>query len=382
MRSCFVPLCLLLACSPGGTKRPSGSSASSVPSARARPNASASASAAANGGLPVCFGSTTELAIHGGRPFVKVLVGKKRAVLEGLFVLDFASTVSAIDGTAWTPNATPELGCADDQCKPETFFFMRRWSEPSFASKDLSELVGGVRRSGVIATDFLSQGIYTIDYGEKRLYEALPESWCGEAVLEKEGFTPLDVTGHFSNDLTKLLPFSTVAEADEDAGSVANVPAVELRFGAVPLRVVVRTTLPPANQEPVLELNVPARRALEAAKVRLVPLDEPGAPPEFIATCVDGVRERIQWYRFPAVSKLRFKSGNAEIPVEPSPLVVVRTPAPNAARCGGPTYWRVPAGYIAAGALVDLRRVALDPFAGRLWLQRRPARDATAAPGR
>jgi hypothetical protein len=273
--------------------------------------------------LPACLGESRPIVLDAGLPFAEAQLGS----YTGQMLVDFATTRSTIDLAAFPPPGPTATGCDPTKlgqaCTFSDYDFFGPWGSVTLITADHSG--GTVRQAGIIGTDFLSVHVFTLDYRQKRIFEA-PKA-CDDASLA--AFTPLTTTGD---------PVPTVPVRVGGTGAIAQLDtgfADSLVRHSVNVNVALFDTIP------------------KSALARDASLDAQ------LTTCA-GVAEAVEAYRLASFELGKHAWTDAV-------LFVKRTP-PAAQKCGGIGTWTTPAAQIGASFFVDIGVLVFDPFSKRVWI--------------
>lgn len=290
-----------------------------------------------------CHGERRALVIARQMPLTIARVGG----VEGLFVLDTATTASTIDVTAFATTPKPVAGTSDDY---EPFEFYGSWGRVHLNGNRHRGLAGLVKVAGLIGTDFLSRHVYTFDYEHSAVYRSEAREFCNDDVLLREGLRPLSSEGYYVADLARLRPESP------------NVPTVPIRIGGVSSVAQIDTAFTDSMIRHSVNINRALLNALVAAGVKLTRAE--GIP---LSTCVPGVSETTYVYRGTARFELVSTDGVAARFSDDATYLLKETPKA-AQHCGGIGTWSTPAAQIGASFYVDAGRMVFDPFSSRVWV--------------
>ncbi len=298
-------------------------------------------------------------------PYVDVPVGGE----SGYFVLDFGSTYSSIDLTAFASPGPTTTGCDAAElgvvCTVEGFAFFASPGDVELTTESFAGVGGTVAQAGILGTDFLSEHVITLDYAGTRVYAAA--SACSDSVLEAAGYVPLPVAGYYENDLS-LLDSATVIYGDAGAGvSVPNVPTVPVSVAGASAVAQLDTGFDDAVTPFSVNINVAFHDAIVAAEPGALVRDS--SLDESLTTCVDGVSESVEAYRLASGVTFDFVqvSGAAARGYAQAVLFVKETPEA-ASSCGGIGTWTVPAAQVGASFYVDMGSMVLDPYGATVWM--------------
>jgi hypothetical protein len=221
--------------------------------------------------------------------------------------------------------------------------------------------------STTLGTDFLSTGIYTLDYAGKRMLHAESKAAaCTDDELLKAGFAPLSTAGFFANDFARLKPLQDVDRDAVGTITVANVPTVPVRIAGTDALTQLDTGFEDSVVPHSINVNVAYLEAVQAASPGALIRD--AAHDLTLSTCA-GVSEPVEAYRLAdgrAFEMIDVQGGRARTWGDAT-VFVKRTPAA-ARKCAGIGTWSVPAAQIGASFFTDMRVVVFDPIASRVWI--------------
>ncbi len=322
--------------------------------------AGADASPDAAVALPTCLGDARPLVFDRGLAFAEVHVGAAPSPYAGQFLVDFATTRSAIDLAAFTAPGPPAMGCdatrLGQSCGFADLDFFGAWGPVTLVTENLAG--GTPRQAGIVATDLLSVHVFTLDWTHAEIRRATKTARCDDASLS--AFAALDASGFYANDASTLRPLSDV---DTQAGAglhVPNVPTVPVTVAGVSAVAQLDTGFLDSLVPHSVNVNVAFFDAVNAASPGALVRD--AAHDASLTTCA-GVAESVEAYRL---------GPGATFAIGPRTwssvtVFVKRTPAA-AKSCGGIGTWTAPAAQVGASFFVDLGVVIFDPFASRIWI--------------
>jgi hypothetical protein len=317
--------------------------------------------------LEGCLGADKTLTVSGQMPYVDVPVGAE----AGEFVLDFGSTFSSIDLSAFPAPGPTTSGCDPSDlgviCTVEDFAFFAAPGPVSLTTEDFSGVTGTVRQAGIIGTDFLSEHVMTLAYGAGLAFASPPGSFCSAAALQAAGFAPLTTKGFYDNDLSLLEPASDVDSSASSGTSVPNVPTVPVSIGGVGALAQLDTGF----DDDVTPFSVNINKAFLAAV-------QAGAPAALVrdpsldtslTTCVSGVSEPVTGYRLAAPATFDFvTTGGVAARSYPNAALFAKDTPAAAHVCGGIGTWTVPAAQVAASYFNDMGVLVFDPYGATVWI--------------
>jgi hypothetical protein len=314
-----------------------------------------------------CVGATMALTVSDQMAYVDVPVGSE----SGEFVLDFGSTFSSIDLTAFAAPGPTTSGCDASElgvlCTVAGFAFFSSPGDVELTTESFAGVGGSVRQAGILGTDFLSEHVITLDYARGHVYAASSSAFCGATALGAAGYVPLSVAGFYENDLSLLEPFTDVDSDAYPDDSVPNVPTVPVKVAGV----AAVAQLDTGFDDDATPFSVNINQAFYAAIVAATPgaLTRDSALDETLSTCVDGVTQAAKAYRLAAGTTFDFvqTSGAAARSYAQAVLFVKSDPAA-ASGCGGISTWTVPAAQVGASFYVGMGSLMFDPYGAKVWM--------------
>ncbi len=299
-----------------------------------------------------CFGQARPIVVSSQMPYATVRVG----AATGYFLLDFATTASTIDvknGFAPGQAPQPKAGTSDQF---DGFDFFGAWSTVKLLLQDHSGIRGTVHQAGIVGTDFLMFGAYTVDYEHAVVYRADRGAFCSDDVLRAAGLAPLSTAWYYASDPSRLAP------------GVPNVPTVPVRMGSAQAVAQLDTGFDDAVVPHSVNVNRAFFDAIGAAGVALEAVPAAGAT---LSTCVQGQAETVKAYRAPPGVTLDFLAVDGTPARSVGSVWIFLKETPAAAHvCGGIGTWTTPAAQIGASFYVEARKLVLDPFSSRVWIGR------------
>jgi hypothetical protein len=252
-------------------------------------------------------------------------------------------------------------------CTLPTFAFFGPQGSVTLTTEDFSGIQGSVRQAGIIATDFLSEGIFTLAYGAATVFDATPTSFCSDAAMTHAGFAPLTTKGYYENDLSMLVPYTTVDSMGAANSTVEDVPTVAVQLAGAPALAQLDTGFDDSVDKFSVNINEAFLAAIQAknpaALVRDMTLDET------LSTCVNNVNEPVLGYRLaPGISFDFVGVGAAVVRSYPGAVIFVKDTPAAAQDCGGIGSWTVPAAQVAASFYNDMGIIAFDPYHEQVWI--------------
>ncbi len=343
-----------------------GSTADALPSDAAAADGSADAVAdAAPKPLPACLGDARAVTLSGGLPYTQVRVGTAPSPYAGAFLIDFATTRSAIDLAAFTAPGPTASGCnpamLGQSCTFADLDFFGSWGSVTLVTESLAP-----GHAGILGTDFLSENVITLDYRGLRVLSATKITICDDATLAASGFAKLSTTGYYANDLTKLRPASDVDSSAPVGVQVPNVPTVPVKIAGVTAIAQLDTGFADTVVAHSVNINTAFFDAIQLASPAA--LVRHAAADLTLSTCA-GVSEPVEAYHLAAGSSFAMidEGGAPARAAADATIFVKRTPAA-AKVCGGIGTWTSPAAQVAASFFVDAGALVFDPFASRVWV--------------
>lgn len=319
-----------------------------------------------------CLGERLPLTLIRDLPYAAIDVGAGDDAASGAFLLDLATTGSAVDLNAFerAPIAT---GCDPSRlgqiCRFADLQFFGSWGSVTLNTQDFRGLGGvGVPQAGILGTDFFSLLTLTFDYDSSEVRNAPRGTLCSDEVLGSAGFEALSSAGFYSNDLSTLRPLSDV---DDEAGSgitVANVPTVIIRAAGVNAFAQLDTGFDDSLVPNAINVNTAFFDAIVAADPDALVRD--AGNDLALSTCVVGVTENVTAWVLS--TPMQWVGSDGESVRESTDVHVFVKNTPLAARrCAGIGTWSVPAAQIAASLHATLGQFVVDPFSSRVWIRAR-----------
>jgi hypothetical protein len=317
--------------------------------------------------LKACLGVSKPMTLFAQMSYVAVPIG----TLSGEFVLDFGSTFSSIDLKAF-PSPGPMTSDCDASelgviCTVAGFAFFSPPGDVFLTTEDFSGLMGSVRQAGIIGTDFLSEHVITLGYGDKLVLASPASGLCSDAKLEAAGLVALSTAGFYENDLSKLKPETEVDSTASSGISVPNVPTVSVSVAGASAVAQLDTGFDDDVTAFSVNVNPAYLSAITSANpsalVRDASLDLT------LSTCVEGVSESVEAYRLASGTTFDFVAeGGAVARSYASSVLFVKNTPPSAASCGGIGTWTVPAAQVAASYFNEMKVLVFDPYSARVWI--------------
>jgi hypothetical protein len=315
--------------------------------------------------LPACLGDARSVTLSGGLPYTEVRVGAAPSPNAGAFLVDFATTRSAIDLAAFAAPGPTATGCnprtLGQSCTFADLDFFGTWGPVTLVTEALAP-----GHAGILGTDFLSVNVITLDYRGRRILRAKKSTACTDAALTAAGFAKLSTTGFYANDTATLRPYSDVDSSAAPGGKVPNVPTVPVSVAGVRAIAQLDTGFDDAVVTHSVNVNIAFFDAIQAANPGALVRD---AAADLTLTTCAGVSEPVQAYRLAPGAAFAMVDG-ADVPVRAfsdATIFVKRTPAA-AKACGGIGTWTTPAAQVGASFFVDAGALVFDPFASRVWI--------------
>jgi hypothetical protein len=317
--------------------------------------------------LGACLGTSQALTISGQMPYANVPVGTEM----GEFVLDFGSTFSSIDLTAFASPGPMTSGCDSSElgqiCMVADFAFFDPPSTVELTTEDFSDVGGSVRQAGIIGTDFLSEHVITLAYGADLVFASPSSSFCSEGALEAAGFAPFTTTGFYENDLSLLEPAKDVDSNASSGITVPNVPTVNVAVAGV----AAIAQLDTGFDDDVTPFSVNINQAFYSAIVAASPsaLTRDASLDTTLTTCIEDVNEPVTAYTLAAPTTFDFVANGGTVARSYTTTVLFVKDTPMAAEsCGGIGTWTVPAAQVAASYYNDMKVIVFDPYGARVWI--------------
>ena len=321
--------------------------------------------------LSSCLGTPAALTISGQMPYVSVSMTSGSGTESGEFVLDYATTFSSIDLSAFTAPGPTTSGCDASElgsdCTVAGFAFFGAPASVVLVTEDFSDVSGSVRQAGIIGTDLTSQQVITVDYAGAHAYAASAASACSASALTAAGFVSLTTAGFFENNIGLLEPGTDVDSNDAANESVPDVPTVAVRVGGTGALAQLDTGFDDSVTPFSVNVNQAFYAAIVAANasalVRAASLDES------LSTCVEGVDEPVKAYTLAAGVTFDFVGAGSSVARSYASAVIFVKETPAAAQdCGGIGTWTVPAAQVGASFYVDMGALVFDPFGAQVWI--------------
>lgn len=370
MRRAALACLLLWGCSssaPSGSATPSSNPSATTPDGGP---ASPDAGVEPEDLVPLekkCLGISAPLVLSGKLPFIDVKVDGKK----GAFLVDFASTGSAIDLEAFdTPPVSSDCDPTKlgQSCTFQTFDFFGAWGKVYLYTSLLVAPDDTVRQAGVIGTDLTRLVAMSLDYADGRAYRAGSGELCSDDQLRAAGLVALSSEGFFAYNLATLKLNSTVDATSTGNVSVPNVPTVPVMIAGV----AALAQLDTGFSDKVVPFSVNVNEAMFDAIVAKDPssLVRDEARDQSLSTCA-GVTEAVEAYKLSSAATLDMIDDTDGVARRwtKATLFVKRTPKA-ALKCGGIGTWTVPAAQMAASFFVDSGLLVFDPFTSRVWVKK------------
>jgi hypothetical protein len=313
--------------------------------------------------LPACLGQSQPISLFQNLPFADVTV----AGATGPFLVDFATTGSAIDVLAFPTPLTAARCPLGASCSFDGFTFFGGWGTVTLVSEELDYPGAALHQAGILGTDFLAANVFTLDY-ERRQIRRSNGGACDDAALTRAGLRALSTKGFYGLGSAERKPMSDVL-ATAGSGPVPNVPTVPVRVAGVTAIAQLDTGFADVRVPHSVNINAAFFDAIRAKSPDSILRD--AASDLSLTTCA-GVAESVEaWRMAPGTSfELVDESGRAARAEPAAVLFVKRTPAA-ALRCGGIGTWTAPAAQVATSFYVDAGVLVFDPFAERVWITAR-----------
>jgi hypothetical protein len=310
--------------------------------------------------LPACLGAMLPIAITTG-PHLSAAVGAAPSPYVASFLIDYATTGSSLDLRKFAAPGPTATGCnpslLGQLCTFADLDFFGPWGQVTFTTSTAS----------ILGTDFLAHGVYTLDYGKKRMLHAAKGA-CSDAALAGAGLAALSTAGFFASDLALLKPQRDIDSTAPTGLSVANVPVVPVKIAGTAAIAQLDTGFDDGVVIHSINVNVAFFDALQSAAPGALVRD--AAKDLTLSTCA-GVSEPAEAYHLAAGRSFELVDDNAATARAWSDVTVFvkRTP-PAAKTCGGIGSWSSPGAQIGTSFFTDLGVLVFDPFASRVWVAR------------
>jgi hypothetical protein len=321
--------------------------------------------------LTACLGASVPLTISGQMPYVSVAMTAGSGTESGEFVLDYATTFSSIDLSAFAAPGPTTSGCNASElgsdCTVGGFVFFGPPSSVVLETEDFSDVSGTVRQAGIVGTDLTSEHVLTLDYAGGHAYAASPSTACSASALTAAGFASLTTAGFFENNLALLEPGTDVDSNDAEGESVPNVPTVSVSVAGTKALAQLDTGFDDSVTPFSVNVNQAFYTAIVGANasalVRAASLDES------LSTCVSGVSEPVKAYTLASGVTFDFVGAGSSVARSYASAVIFVKETPAAAQeCGGIGTWTVPAAQVGASFYVDMGALVFDPFGAEVWI--------------
>jgi len=349
--------CSLAACSSssaGPATTPPESFAPEAPPTGSTPTDGAHHGPPANGptytALPDCLGTPVPFALTTG-PHLDIGFGNGKAP----FLIDFGTTGSSIDPSTF---ATPPTAssCDGSFCKYDGIDFFGGWGTVTLQTST----------ANVIGTDFLSIGIWTLDYAKKEMRNATKGA-CSDGALAAAGLAPLSTAGYYTNVVSTLKPQSDLENGAPSNVTVANVPLVHSHLAYVDALFMLDTGFDDSVTPHAINVNQALYDAIVAKDPKALVRD-PGRDLT-LSTCA-GVSEPAEAYALAAGNYLELGSPTGTIENFVNAEVYVKKTPDAAKSCGGIGTWTTPAAQLGTSFFSDLGVLVFDPYATQVWIKR------------
>jgi hypothetical protein len=314
--------------------------------------------------LAACAGTAMPITLSDGQPYVDLSVGSQK----GEFVLDFGSTFSSIDLTAFA-SLPPTTGCNTSDvgglCSVANFAFFGPPMTTQLTAENYSGVTGSVRQAGIVGTDLLRGFVFTIDYAGGHAYASTPTSFCSSGALATAGLVALSAAAFYENQPTLLESLTDVDDAGSPTFVVPDVPTVPVALAGVHALAQLDTGFADTPGSLSVNINSAFFSAITAAKpgalVRDASLDET------LTTCVEGVGQPIQGYTLAVGTTFALEgAGGTAARTYSKATVYLKEPVAAASSCGGISTWSVPAAQMGASFYLDMQTIVFDPYGARV----------------
>ncbi len=304
----------------------------------------------ADSAVSTCFGEKHAMPLGSQMPFFKAAVGK----YEGYFLLDYGSTASTIDPNAFIGGKPEQVAGTTNQF--DDFNFFGPWGRVTLSVQNHSNIqgLGSIKQAGILGNDFLSLGIFTLDYANQTLYKALENNFCADADLRAVGFKAVSSAGYFSNDKEKL-----------NNNCTPNIPTIPIKIGKVTAVAQIDPGYDDVLYKHSVNINQALYKSLLAGGVKLL------AQPSnnfSLSTCVSGLSEAVTAYKLDKGSNFEITGTDGNpVSVTPNAFIFVKQTPAGAKACGGIGTWQIPAAQFGASFLKDAKKIIFDPFQAKVW---------------
>jgi hypothetical protein len=318
------------------------------------------------GQLPACAGTQRlPLRLQGKLVYVNATLGTAPNTGSGPFLVDFATTASAVDLSRLSAPGPAYSGCQPDagNFSPCTFTdldFFGSWGQVVMNPEQFSG-----SQAGIIGTDFLSVHPFSIDYVSLELVQG-PSPFCSDAELEAAGFVALSSQGFYAKQLSALRLLTDVDPSAPVQDHVPNVPTVPVRIAGV----TALAQLDTGFDDNIVPSSVNVNQAFIGELIDGGAVQRDSAHDLSLSTCV-GVSEPVQAYRLaPGVSFDFVGVDGGTARAEATAVLFAKNTPPAARVCGGIGTWSVPAAQVAASFYVVAGHMVFDPVASQVWIPR------------
>lgn len=295
--------------------------------------------------LPDCLGTPQAIALTTG-PHLDIGFGGPKAP----FLIDFGTTGSSIDPTTFSTPPT-STSCNGSYCKYDGIDFFGAWGTVTLRTSN----------ANVIGTDFLSIGVWTLDYANKQMRNA-KKGDCPDLPLLTARLEPLSTAGYYANDVSTLKPQSALEAGAPANLTVANVPLVEAGLASTKTLVMLDTGFDDSVTPHAINVNQALYDAI-VAKDPTALVRDPGRDLT-LSTCA-GVSEPALAYALATGQRLVIGTTqswpNAEVYVKKTPDA--------AKTCGGIGTWTTPAAQIGTSFFADIGALVFDPYTSEVWIR-------------
>lgn len=298
----------------------------------------------------LCYGEEAILKFGTTTPYVKVNIGG----VEGYFLIDFGTTTSTIDTNNFI-NGRPMFSQSYKSTFND-FDFMGSWGTVQLNIQNHSDVVGlsGFKQAGIIGTDFLASGIFTLDYENKLFYKAPRTDFYTNDELLNLGFKAVSTKGYYASNNNSL-----------NNSCTTNIPTVPIKIGNVSAMAQIDSGFDDAVFNNSLNINQSFFDALKDGGIQLVANPSSNL---VLSTCVKNVTELVNAYTLPKGISFSITSvDGSPIMIDDKVNIFLKHSSLHTARCGGISTWKIPAAQMGASFLKESKKVIFDPFQSKVW---------------
>jgi len=276
---------------------------------------------------------------------------------QGLFIIDFGTNGSSIDVQGFDRDVMPHAK-KDSLINGEHFLTFQKFDldvgdAAFYVRPTTAAMPDGMKQTGIVGTDFLSDYVYTLDYMNQWIYKSVKPLFVKDSILLAAGFKPASSKGYYANDLSQLHP------------NTVNCPVVPVKIGSVSAEALVDPGFDDFVHYHSININQAFYNALIKANIQLVPMNE---KPESLSTCDSAVRELVTGYTLAPGTTFSIICKDGRSILISSDVHIMVKETPDAAKgCFGIGSWGVPGAQIGASFLKEAKIVIFDPFSSTVW---------------